>query len=109
GEITNIESSQGWVFHIKLPERLLKYIIFKGSVAVNGVSLTVADLSGASFSVSVVPHSLEHTTLKTLKRGDSVNVECDMLGKYVESMVRPEARTEQSTVTKEFLGKHGFF
>ena len=69
-----------------LPEE--KYLLVaKGSICLNGVSLTIAELTDASFSVAIIPYTFEHTTFRTLRSGDRVNVEFDVLGKYVERMM----------------------
>src|SRR5678816_4137554 len=67
---------------IRYPDQLAPYLILKGSVAVDGISLTVADLRGQSFVVQLVPFTMEHTNLKRARDGDAVNLECDMVGKY---------------------------
>lgn len=72
------------VLEIAFPERLCPYVVEKGSVALDGVSLTVASLKGSSLSVSLVPYTLENTTLGALRVGDLVNVEVDLTGKYLE-------------------------
>lgn len=75
-----------WTFTFRLPEE--KHLLVpKGSVCLNGVSLTIASLSDGSFSVAIVPYTFQHTTFRTLKAGDRVNVEFDVLGKYVERML----------------------
>ena len=68
---------------VSFPPELARYLVLKGSVAVDGISLTVAGLSGDRFDVQLVPFTVEHTNLKTARIGDSVNLECDMIGKYV--------------------------
>ena len=71
---------------------LLRYIVAKGSIALDGVSLTVADVGRSSFEVALIPHTLDHTTLGEVKVGDRVNVEVDLIAKYVERLVKPIAR-----------------
>jgi riboflavin synthase len=73
---------------IETPQHLLRYIVRKGSVAVDGVSLTVADLDDASFTVSLIPETLERTNLGGVRAGTTVNLEVDVLAKYVEKLVR---------------------
>jgi riboflavin synthase len=75
------------VFTFKLAEGLAKYLVGKGSIAVNGVSLTVIAGTGNSFSVGIIPYTLENTNFGRLKVGDSVNIEVDMMAKYVEKLV----------------------
>lgn len=79
--ITNQGDSK--VFEIVVPKEFLKFVVYKGSVAVDGVSLTVSARNSKSFNVSLIPYTLEHTNLGELKVGDSINVEVDVMGKYV--------------------------
>ncbi len=81
---------------------LLRYIVKKGSVALDGISLTVADTSRGSFEVSVIPHTAAQTTLAARKIGDAVNIECDVIGKYVERFVKGDG------ITLDFLAQNGF-
>jgi riboflavin synthase len=76
------------MFWFKTPKRFARYLIPVGSVAINGVSLTVAALKGDSFGVSIIPHTMKVTTFRHLKVGDKVNIEFDMLGKYVERLLK---------------------
>ncbi len=80
------------------------YIVYKGSVALNGISLTVTDVTKDTFSVSIIPHSLQNTTLSAIKVGDVVNVETDILGRYMEKF----AAKKNDGVTQELLDKYGF-
>ncbi len=88
----------------KVPENLDKYIVYKGSISVNGVSLTVAKNTGSTFSVAVIPHTLENTNLKYLKSGDFVNIETDILGRYVEKFLY----SQNNNITEDFLKENGF-
>ncbi len=84
GRITHsLTRSQGQRFHISFPADLKLFFVPKGSVALDGVSLTVASLHGSTLEVEVIPITLEHTTLSEWKRGRTVNIECDLIGKYV--------------------------
>jgi len=76
------------VFTFLLPAALARYVVVKGSVAIDGVSLTVNSVDGCSFSVNLIPHTLVHTTLGALKTGDKVNIETDMYGRYVERLTQ---------------------
>lgn len=78
------------------PPEVLRYVVVKGSIAVDGVSLTVIDLDDTSFHVSLIPHTLQQTTLYYRKQGDKVNLEADMLGKYVEKFLNPLLRKNSS-------------
>jgi riboflavin synthase len=77
---------------VRYPEQLAPYLILKGSVAVDGISLTVADLRGQSFVVQLVPFTMEQTNLRRARDGDTVNLECDMVGKYVARAAELAAR-----------------
>ncbi|NOR15785.1 MAG: riboflavin synthase [Candidatus Aminicenantes bacterium] len=84
GRITHsLTRSQGQRFHISFPTELRPFFVPKGSVALDGVSLTVASLHGSTLEVEVLPITLKHTTLSEWKHGRTVNVECDLVGKYV--------------------------
>ena len=74
-------------FWFSLPDFLSKYVVQKGSIAVDGVSLTVNLVKGNCFSVNIIPHTQKETIFSTLKSGDKVNIECDIIGKYVEKFV----------------------
>lgn len=89
------------------PKGLLRYIVSKGSIAVDGVSLTIAELKKDIFSVSIIPHTKEMTTIGIKKRGDTVNLECDMIGKYVEGFLSAEGDKEKK-LSREFLKEYGF-
>ena len=81
---TEIQSMGGsWYFHFELEESLIKLIVSKGSIAINGVSLTVVDVNQNTFSVAIIPYTYEHTNFKHIKTGDTVNLEFDILGKYI--------------------------
>ncbi|MDO5649021.1 MAG: riboflavin synthase [Gallicola sp.] len=88
---------------------LLKYIVEKGSVALDGTSLTVVEAKKTSFTVSLIPQTLEDTILYKKKIGDMINIECDILGKYVERLLSfPNTNTKENRITEEFLEKYGF-
>lgn len=88
----------------EVPENISKYIVYKGSITIDGVSLTVAKCDGNIFSVAIIPHTLENTTLKDLKSGDFVNIETDILGRYVEKFLS----TKNNSITESFLKENGF-
>jgi len=75
------------VLEIAAPTEVMRYIVFKGSVAVDGISLTVAEVNRKSFQIWIIPHTMEVTALAERKKGDAVNLEADLLGKYVEKFV----------------------
>ena len=113
GTITRMEREDNavWVTVTAEPT-VLKYIIEKGSIPIDGISLTVAYVDDTCFRVSIIPHTAEETTLLTQKAGDTVNLECDMLGKYVERLLHFEQTTEEQTsktaITSSYLAEHGF-
>ncbi len=84
------------------------YMIKKGSVAVDGISLTINTCDRESFTVSIIPHTAKLTTINFKNIGDSVNIETDMIGKYVERFVTQKQENKQSAITMEFLAKSGF-
>jgi riboflavin synthase len=92
----------------ELPEAMSRYVIEKGSIAVDGVSLTVNAVAGNTFTVNIIPHTARETTIGGLKVGDRVNLEADLIGKYVEKLLKGRS-PEASGVTSEFLARHGFF
>ncbi|MGW8193798.1 MAG: riboflavin synthase [Desulforhopalus sp.] len=100
------------LFSFSLPTEQGRYIIEKGSITVDGVSLTVNSCGPGHFSVSIIPHTLKTTGLGALKVGSRVNIEVDIIGKYVEKLLSPEYRTDGAeggvTVDAGFLAKHGF-
>ena len=88
----------------EVPKDLDKYIVYKGSICVNGVSLTVSKNQNNTFAVAIIPHTLENTNLKYLKTGDLVNIETDILGRYVEKFLS----TKNNNITEDFLKENGF-
>lgn len=92
---------------ISAEPRLLKYILPKGSVAIDGISLTVTQLTGGSFAVSLIPHTLRETTLGFKQIGDKVNLETDIIGKYVERMLSFKDKAEDK-LDKNILFENGF-
>lgn len=95
---------------IQPPHELLKYIINKGSIAVDGVSLTVAYVDDRCFKVSIIPHTKDETTLIEKGVGQLVNIECDMVGKYIEKIINFKANGDdyKKGITMDFLSKNGF-
>jgi riboflavin synthase len=96
-------------FEFSVPQDNLRYLVAKGSVAINGISLTVNSVDDAGFSVAIIPHSLDKTTLKELREGELVNIETDLLGRYVERLLQGKDRTmTEGGISLEFLAKNGF-
>lgn len=96
-------------FTIEVPESQIRYLVEKGSVAIDGISLTVNSVTGRTFSIAVIPHSLAKTTLQWCEPGARVNIETDVLGKYVERLLHPaESKPTEVGISLDFLGKNGF-
>jgi riboflavin synthase len=113
GQLAEIQQSAvAWELKFTLPppqpwqEPIGKYIVAKGSVAVNGISLTIAGCGDDWFTVAVIPHSYATTNLSDLQIGDLVNLEGDILSKYVEKLLQPGSKNAE--VTLEFLASHGY-
>ena len=98
-------------FTFEVPAGLTRYIIEKGSIAIDGTSLTVNSCNDKTFSIVVIPHTLEVTLLGSLQQGDTVNIEVDLIGKYVEKMLQAwedETQKSHGSINPEFLARHGF-
>ena len=110
GEIARIarDGSALW-YTIQAGPEVLHYVVEKGSIAVDGISLTVARVGAGDFSVSVIPHTARATVLGLRRAGDRVNLECDIIGKYVEKLLRPapEPPAEGGGITLDFLARNG--
>lgn len=107
GEFCDIEKlSDFYNLSFRLPENQMKYVVYKGSITINGISLTVADLSENVVTVAIIPHTFENTNLKLLNIGDVVNIETDILGKYVEKFL--SAKDNEKGISIEFLQGNGF-
>jgi len=98
--------SDNWWLHIELPREIERYTVYKGSISIEGISLTVAKLEGNRCTIAIIPHTVELTNLGSLKPGDPVNLEADVIAKYVEKMMKGEPA--QSSVTVEELVRQGF-
>ncbi len=101
-----IANSENWWLHIEIPGDVEKYTVFKGSICIEGISLTVAKLERNRCTIAIIPHTVELTNLGSLKPGDPVNLEADVIAKYVEKMMRAE--DQQSSLTVEDLVGQGF-
>jgi riboflavin synthase len=116
GTVSNLRKVANAVYYdINTPRHLLRYMIPKGSIAVDGISLTIVDVTEKHFSISVIPHTLQHTNLQTVKPGHLVNLETDMLAKYVERLVAgaddknaSEQQKDTPRLTRETLSAHGY-
>ena len=101
-----IGDSDNWWLTIQFPAELEKYVVHKGSISIEGISLTVANLKDRDCTVAIIPHTVESTNLKTLRAGDPVNLEVDVVAKYVEKMMRSSA--PEKALTLEQLVREGF-
>ncbi|MDH2997621.1 riboflavin synthase subunit alpha [Pasteurellaceae bacterium LFhippo2] len=109
GEIVGITPANNSVWYrVKTSPKLMRYIIEKGSITIDGISLTVVDCDEESFRVSIIPHTIAETNLGSKKVGSIVNLENDVIGKYVEKLLSPQQATIQSNISEEFLKKVGF-
>jgi riboflavin synthase len=112
GKIVRKEPKGNAVYYeIEIPEELIQFMIYKGSVTVDGTSLTIFGLTKNKFTLSLIPHTLTETILRKKGVGDIVNIECDMLGKYVSQFMRRSFGNEKSTesrITASFLEENGF-
>ena len=108
GKLTAFEriaESGNWWLHIELPHDVEKYTVYKGSISIEGISLTVAQLEKNRCTIAIIPHTVEMTNLHSLKPGDPVNLEADLIAKYVEKMMNSDA---ESSLTVEDLVQQGF-
>ncbi|UFP95028.1 riboflavin synthase [Gloeobacter morelensis] len=99
-----------WEIDFEAPPAVARYIVEKGSIAIDGISLTVAtcNTAGDWFRVAIIPHSFAETTLGAIKPGDPVNLEADLIGKYVEKLLGGRAHRGEAALTPAFLAEHGF-
>lgn len=109
GVIRDISEDVNAIWYtIEASPQILRYIVEKGSITIDGISLTVAYVDDGCFKVSIIPHTRKITNLGRRKSGDQVNLENDIIGKYVEKLMRPAKEPAQSTITEEFLRSNGF-
>lgn len=105
GELLKVEKLDNF-YNMYFKTADTKYIVKKGSITVNGISLTVADVNETCFKIAVIPHTFENTTLSGLKIGETVNIETDILGRYIEKFLSPQ--DNKSKISMEFLRENGF-
>jgi riboflavin synthase len=101
--LSQMQKSGSLILAIEMNENIARYIVEKGSVALDGISLTVNKLEKSRFYVNIIPHTAANTTLLIKKEGDLVNIETDILGKYIEKLIQ-----SSKGIDKDFLAKHGF-
>lgn len=114
GELINVKQDDNAVwFTIKAPKKIMKYCIEKGSIALDGISLTIAKLTEDTLSVSMIPHTIHHTNFGYKKPGDLINLENDMVGKYIDQLIHfkedeKDDKKQTSGLTMEMLRNAGF-
>jgi riboflavin synthase len=116
GRIASIRPiGNSYFLYVDVAPELMRYIVTKGSVAVDGISLTVAEAEDRTFAVSIIPHTWEHTNLQHRRAGDPVNIECDIIGKYVERMLggygveaKSESRRSGGDLSMDLLARSGY-
>ena len=105
--ISRRRSGRDWIFRIELPEGLEKYMVEKGSITIEGISLTVAEVVENIIVVHIIPHTFSHTNLREKREGDSLNIEADLLGKYVISFLE-KREAPASSIDRSLLKEAGF-
>lgn len=100
------QKGQDFLLEVSLPKDTLKFVVSKGSIAINGISLTVGEVTGDFFSAYIIPHTLNNTDLTSIKVGSKVNIETDVLGKYVYKFTKGEEK--KSNIDASFLAGNGF-
>ena len=110
GRISHIRRDDNAIWYtIQTQPALLRYVVEKGSITVDGISLTVATVGETSFSISAIPHTVRQTVLHHRRKGDLVNLETDIIGKYIEKLLQPAApQPKESTITRDLLSRCGF-
>lgn len=102
------QSGRAWQIWLTLPKALAHYIATKGSVTVDGISLTVNELSSDAFRLTIVPHTAQHTTIATLKVGSKVHLEVDLIARYLERLLNKDSAGASGTVSLALLSQRGF-
>ena len=110
GRITNIRRDDNAIWYtVQTQPALLRYVVEKGSITVDGISLTVAAVGEREFSISAIPHTVRQTVLHHRRKGDLVNLETDIIGKYIEKLLQPGApQPKESAITRDLLSRCGF-
>lgn len=109
GQVTRITVERNaHIVEIDVKPELTDYLVTRGSVAVNGISLTIMDVRNNVFTISLIPETRRNTNLKKLKTGDILNVETDLIGKYVFKMLKREEQEKHSVINKDLLHENGF-
>ncbi len=101
------KNAEFYTLNFEIEERFTKYIVKKGSITINGISLTVSNIENAQFEIAIIPHTFKNTNLTTLKVGDIINIEIDVLAKYMEKLIFKEQNI--SKIDDRFLKENGFY
>lgn len=102
------QRGDNYLLEINIPEKLERYTIEEGSITIDGISLTIAQLSGTRAGLSIIPHTWNNTTLRNKKIGDKVNIETDVIAKYIEKLMNKKTDQKEETITEDWLKKMGF-
>lgn len=109
GKVASLQQAQeSWVLWVEAPEALARYIAEKGSITIDGVSLTVNEVDGARFRVNIIPYTAEETRLGALRPGDRVNLEADLIARYLERLLAGRAVAPAASLTADRLAALGF-
>ena len=109
GRISALEERhRQWLLRVEPPAELLRYIAFKGSIAIDGISLTVSQVEGRAFTAAIIPHTFDHTALGKRRRGDAVNLEVDVIARYVERLLRAGGSDGATGLTLEKMRDMGY-
>jgi riboflavin synthase len=109
GSISEIKKlGENYLVKVSIPDFLIKYLIKEGSIAINGISLTIADLNNTEISLSIIPHTWQNTNLKYKKVNDKVNIEIDILAKYVEKLLTMNIPNSEKNITENWLKELGY-
>lgn len=109
GKIVEKRRQENAIYYdIQIPEELVGFLLHKGSITVDGISLTVFGVEQSTFTISLIPHTASETILGEKGKGDIVNIECDMLAKYVQNMLKQQFPNQKAGITEGFLRNNGF-
>ncbi len=104
-----VQKTNSWLITVQIPEKFAHYVIPVGSIAIDGISLTVASMQGLEVIVSIIPHTMEHTTLRQARAGTRVNLEFDLIGKYIERLLHSDRMEEgRGRISREKLREWGY-
>lgn len=108
--LERVEDARSWRLRIQAPDALARYIAYKGSICVDGISLTVNQVDGAAFDLNIVPHTVQETIIGDYRPGGHVNLEVDLIARYLERLLLGDraANPAASPLTRDFLAEHGF-